>query len=88
MCERGWIDPDKPHTYYTKQGKKDLYGILDETSSLNCLMSKQSDFLEEETLLQYYARELGVESDRSPKCHPEIAGEGIEFDWGCSYSSH
>ena len=51
-------------------------------------MSKQPDFLEEETLLQYYARELGVESDRSPKCHPEIAGEGIEFDWGCSYSSH
>ena len=44
-------------------------------------MSKQPDFLEEETLLQHYARELGVEPDNSPKCHPEIAGDGIEYDW-------
>ena len=47
-------------------------------------MAKQPDFLEQETLLQYYAKELGVESDRSPVCHPEIGGEGIEFDWGCA----
>ena len=40
--------------------------------------------MEQETLLQYYAKELGVESDRSPVCHPEIGGEGIEFDWGCA----
>jgi hypothetical protein len=20
---------------------------------------------------------------RTPKCHPEIAGEGIEYNWGC-----
>ena len=84
LWERGWIDPDKPHTHYTKHGKKDLYGILDESTSISCLMSKQPDFLEQETLLQYYAKELGVESDRSPVCHPEIAGEGIEFDWGCA----
>jgi hypothetical protein len=19
----------------------------------------------------------------TPKCHPEIAGKGIEYDWGC-----
>ena len=22
--------------------------------------------------------------ERTPKCHPEIAGEGIEYDWGCA----
>ena len=27
---------------------------------------------------------LGVIVDRSPKCHPEVAGEGIEYSWGCS----
>jgi hypothetical protein len=21
---------------------------------------------------------------RSPKCHPELAGEGIEYDWGAA----
>ena len=84
LWERDWIDPKKSHTYYTKNGHTDLYGILDETSSIKCLMAKQPDFLEQETLLQYYAKKLGVESDRSPVCHPEIAGEGIEFDWGCS----
>ena len=47
-------------------------------------MSKQPDFLEQEILLQYYAKELGVESDRSPVCHPEITGEEIEFNWGCA----
>ena len=24
---------------------------------------------------------MGVYIDRTPKCHPEIAGEGIEYDW-------
>ena len=84
LYERGWIDPKKSHTYYTKAGKKDVYGIIDESTSIDKLMEKQPDFLEQETLLQYYCKKLGVESDRSPKCHPEIAGEGIEFDWGCA----
>ena len=66
------------------EGKKVILGILDESTSIDRLMAKQPDFLEQETLLQYYAKELGVETDRSPVCHPEIAGEGIEFNWGCS----
>ena len=61
-----------------------MYGLLDESTSIDRLMAKQPDFLGQETLLQYYAKQLGVESDRSPVCHPEIAGEGIEFNWGCS----
>ena len=46
-------------------------------------MSLLTDFIEEETLLQYHGRLLGVKVVRTPKCHPEIAGEGIEYDWGC-----
>ena len=45
-------------------------------------MKKQPDFANEETLLQYHARILGCGLRCSPKCHPEIAGEGIEFMWG------
>ena len=29
------------------------------------------------TVLMYYAKELGVESHRSPVCHHENVGEGI-----------
>jgi hypothetical protein len=47
-------------------------------------MSLLVDFIEEETLLQYHGRLLGVKVERTPKCHPEIAGEGIEYDWGCA----
>jgi len=35
-------------------------------------------------MLQFYARQLGVMIDRTPKCHPEVAGEGIEYGWGTS----
>jgi hypothetical protein len=47
------------------------------------MMDSQMDFIEEETLLQYHGRQLGVIIDRTPKCHPEMAGEGIEYNWGC-----
>ena len=46
-------------------------------------MSLLTDFIKEETLLQYHGRLLKVKVVRTPKCHPEIAGEGIEYDWGC-----
>jgi hypothetical protein len=48
------------------------------------LMSLLTDFINEETLLQHHGRLLGVKAERTPKCHPEIAGEGIEHDWGCA----
>ena len=37
--------------------------------------------MNEVTLLQFYAQELGVSLDRTPKCHPEMAGEGIKYAW-------
>jgi len=47
------------------------------------LRENRLDFINEETLLQYHGKMLGVLVDRSPKCHPEVAGEGIEYSWGC-----
>ena len=84
LYERGWIDPSKPASYYTMDGKKDRFGHVIESSSLKYLSKKLHDFEEEETLLQYHGRLLGAIVIRSPKCHPEFAGEGIEYDWGCS----
>ena len=52
--------------------------------SLRELMKLQEDFAEEITLLQFHGQQMGVIIDRTPKCHPEIAGEGIEYAWGIS----
>ena len=42
------------------------------------------DFIGEETLLQFHGRKIGVIIDHSPKAHPEVAGEGVEYNWGFS----
>ena len=52
--------------------------------SLKAIMKLQYDFANELTLLQFHGNELGVIIDRTPKCHPEIAGEGIEYAWALS----
>ena len=64
---------------YTKKGNKN---DIDRALSVDKLMEKQNDFKTEITLLQYHASKLGVSLEQSPKCHPELAREGIEYAWG------
>jgi hypothetical protein len=45
---------------YTVDGKKDAFGNVIHVPSLKHLMSLLTDFIEEETLLQYHGRLLGV----------------------------
>ena len=77
LFECGWIDPDKIHLYTAKGNKQGQY-------SIDSLMQMQVDFSSEKTLLDYHALLWGVIIIRSPKCHPEIAGEGIEYGWALS----
>ena len=87
LYERGWVDPTKIRKYTAKGPKitnKLNTGTKENPYSINELMQKQSDFQSELTLLQYHAQKLGVALERSPKCHPEIAGEGIEYGWALS----
>ena len=51
-------------------------------------MLSQPDFISEETLLQFHGKKLGVTVDCTPKCHPELAGEGIEYAWGCAKNAY
>lgn len=87
LWERGWINPDPvEYSKYTMDGPKDKEsgsGRVDKFS-LNYLIRKNVDFLHEKTLLQHNGESLGWIIDRSPKCTPEIAGDGIEFDWACA----
>ena len=44
-------------------------------------MSTCLDFVNEEGSLQHVAKLLGVTVMLTPKCHPEMAGEGVEYAW-------
>ena len=48
------------------------------------VLSQEPDLKNEECALEKVLKEYGYSMSRSPKCHPELAGNGIEFDWGCS----
>ena len=52
------------------------------------LLSNCRDFEEEESMLQTMGRKMGILVDRTPKCHCELAGEGIEYSWGCSKNAY
>ena len=51
-------------------------------------MGNCQGFEEEETLLQSMGREMGVMVDWTPKCHCELAGEGVEYSWGCAKNTY
>jgi hypothetical protein len=84
LWERGWIDGNRPRKDYSKLGTKDSMGLIRSGTSLLDLVANCSDFENEETMLQTKGQEMGVFVDRTPKCHCELAGEGIEYSWGCA----
>ena len=40
-----------------------------------------NDHFNELASLQRMDKEIGAEIDRTPNCHPEMAGEGIKYIW-------
>ena len=80
LWERGIVD-EKRLSEYTINGRQNRYDVVDKTFALKSLMASCLDFEEEERLLQSMGREMGVLIDRTPKCHCELAGEGIEYSW-------
>lgn len=79
VWERGLIDKTKPSSFYSAKVEKDVYGEIIEGSSIGAALQSRRDFSEEKTLLQLRAEEMGITIYRSPKCHPELAGYGIEY---------
>jgi hypothetical protein len=97
LFERGFIQVGEggiaqAYKMHTMEGSKNLLGEQILGSSLKELIVVLPDFVEEKTLLQYHAEGRSINGGpqivllRSPKCHPEVAGEGIEYDWAASKS--
>ena len=87
LWERGFIDVNHLSAY-TIDGRKDAYGVVQKETSLKHLMTNCTDFEEEESLLQSMGRRMGILVDRTPKCHCEMAGEGVEYSWGCAKNAY
>ena len=87
LYERGLIDLEREELCTIDGPKDDEGNLLDEKFSFKKLLSACTDFVEEKTMLQNMATRVGrkhniqIIVDRTPKCHPELAGEGIEYAW-------
>ena len=86
--ERGLID-GASFKQFSLTGKRDEFGIVvDNGTSLRRLMGLCHDFLNKEGMLQHIAKSIGVEVLLTPKCHAELAGEGVEYVWGGAKSEY
>ena len=72
LCMNGTSTKD-PITGAVKVNKK--------TSAID-MLRRCYDFKHEKTQMMYILNLLGVFLDLTPKCHPEIAGRGVEYAWG------
>ena len=66
----------------TLDGKKQLTGHVNNSSSLQYLLGQCTDFKNELNALQVLGKDLGVIVNFTPKYHAKCAGEGIEYSWG------
>lgn len=82
--ERGLIDVAKGCTHCTLDGRSDADGKHIKGASLRRSLESCHDFQNETTMLEFIASEYGFHVPFSPKCHPEVAGVGIECNWSHS----
>ena len=82
LWERGLINATNIKQY-SLTGKKDAFGsVVDNGTGLRHIMGLCNDFINEEGMLQHIAKCIGVEVLLTPKCHAELAGEGVDYIWG------
>jgi hypothetical protein len=57
-------------------------------TSLQYLMANCTNFVEEVSPLQSMGHQIRATVDKTPKCHPELTGKGIEYSWACLKNKH
>lgn len=81
LFERGLLDPTKK---YTLDGKNDKHGDPIPGTSTKAILAACPDFQNELNLLEQLVADRKHILLSSPKCHPELAGDGVEYGWGQS----
>jgi hypothetical protein len=92
LFERGFVQVKDNQTVADAFKSKNNAGFVIVSTSIKAMISSLPDFVDEKTLLQFHGEEKSIDDGqqitliRSPKCHPEVAGEGINYDWAASKS--
>jgi hypothetical protein len=88
LWDRGFLSTNVLYKDYTMDGRSDHIGNPIDGTSLKAMLAALPDFQQEKTLLQHDVEGRSAIPNgqqitliRSPKCHPEVAGEGIEYAW-------
>ena len=92
LFERGFINKDgkmsdgRKLTMNGTSSRDHITGVvtIDKSTSVSRVLGQCDDFKNEKTQLMYILDLLGVQLILTPKCHPEIAGRGVEYAWGYS----
>ena len=83
--ERGWVDIATFRRGSYQKMKYDDDGNLVSELSLRHLLANCTDFLSEQSQLEYVCASLGAKALITTKYHAEYApGEGVEYSWGFS----
>jgi hypothetical protein len=78
--ERGlWVAGMTDDGFHIQAGRKVYKG---HDKNMRKVLSSCLDYKNEMTALQWLARDMGFVAGSSPKCHPECAGEGVEYAIG------
>ena len=94
LWQRVFMDTSKDVcTYYTLRVWEDDYGKKIIETSLRVLILNCLDFIDQGTILQTNTKNTGqcrgrVIFDLTPKCHPDIDSEGIEYSWDYANDYH
>lgn len=88
LFERGWWNPDVKMRMSMPKAKIDAKGVAGALPNANTigsdLLASLPDFRDEKSELEKLVHGRGHILTMSPKCHPELAGHGIEYCWGAS----
>jgi hypothetical protein len=82
--ERGWIDLSTFSRGSYQVMKFDDDGNLIPDFSLRHLIANCTDFMSEQSQLEYVCDSIGARVIITTKYHCEYAGEGVEYSWGFS----
>ena len=82
--DRGFFDESNLKSYLANGKEYDQGNTINESYCLHHIISQLEAFAIETTLLQDTLARRNVIVVRTPKCHPELVGEGIEYSWGFS----
>lgn len=79
LVERGWYHDNMQKPHLPSEMKKRNISQISDANNLFLTLSRCPDFKHEQSAIHMMLEDEGFICLLSPKCHPELAGEGVEY---------